>query len=401
MKKPDTVEAVIPGIRLGVSAANICYSDRDDIAILELGEKTTTAATFTRNRFAAAPVVIAKKHLATHQPRYLLINAGNANAGTGIQGINDAIASCELLAQLAGCATEEILPFSTGVIGEYLPMDKLLAGIRSARQQLAENNWLAAGKAILTTDTTEKLVSHEFTLNGKPCHITGMAKGSGMIHPNMATMLAFIATDASVTPSLLQQALSNAVDNSFNCITVDGDTSTNDACVVCATGQSELNFDSDDMALEVFTAKLTHVCQQLAELIIRDAEGATKLMRVRVEGGRNSQECRSMGFTVAQSSLVKTAMFGQDANWGRILAAVGRAPIEDFDLNKVDIYLDEINIVSKGEREKYYLEEDGARIMQRPEITIRINLNMGDANAEILSSDLSHAYVSINADYRS
>jgi len=392
---------VIPGIRLGVAEAGICYSDRDDIAIIALAEGTSTAASFTQNRFAAAPVQLAKKHLASHAPRYLLINAGNANAGTGQQGLDDAIQSCTQLAQKAGCSTEEVLPFSTGVIGEYLPMDKITSGIGDALSALSEDNWLPAANAILTTDTCEKIVTHEFTLDGQPCRITGISKGSGMIHPNMATMLAFVATDAGVSQPLLEKALAQAVDDSFNCITVDGDTSTNDACVVCATGQGKLNFDADDMALEVFTAKLTYVCEQLAELIIRDGEGATKLARIRVEGGRNKAECRTMGFTIAHSPLVKTALFGQDANWGRILAAIGRAPINDFDLNKVDIYLDEINIVSRGEREKYYVEEDGARVMKRPEITIRVNLNMGDASAEILTSDLSHEYVSINADYRS
>lgn len=397
----DTPADIIQGIRIGVAEANICYSDRDDIAIFELARGTTTAATFTRNRFAAAPIIVAKKHLASHSPRYLLINSGNANAGTGRQGHDDAIACCEQLAQQAGCATEEVLPFSTGVIGEYLPMNKMTTGIQSALSTLADGGWSLAGNAILTTDTREKVATHEFTLNALPCRITGIAKGSGMIHPNMATMLAFVTTDAAVPATLLQKALHTAVDDSFNCITVDGDTSTNDACVACATGRGELTINQDDMALEVFTAKLTLVCKQLAELIIRDAEGATKLARIKVEGGRTREECRTVGFTVALSPLVKTALYGQDANWGRILAAVGRAPIDDFDLNRIEIHLDEICIVKNGAREPYYTEEDGARIMQRPEITIRIDLNMGKETAEILTSDLSQEYVSINADYRS
>jgi len=391
----------IRGIRVGVADANIRYTGRDDLTVFELAQGTTTAATFTRNRFAAAPVIVARGHLRAHPPRYLLINSGNANAGTGQRGLHDANASCALLAEQTGCTVEEILPFSTGVIGEYMPMDKMQPGISKALSGLSGDGWEAAANAIMTTDTTAKLVTHEFTLNAQPCRITGIAKGSGMIHPNMATMLAFVATDAHVPSTLLQKALKYAVDDSFNCITVDGDTSTNDACVACATGQGTLNINEDDMALEAFTAKLTLVCRQLAELIIRDAEGATKLARIRVEGGRTTEECRTVGFTVALSPLVKTALYGQDANWGRILAAVGRAPIDDFDLNQIEIYLDEICIVRNGEREPYYTEEDGARIMQRPELTIRINLNLGDHKTEILTSDLSHEYISINADYRS
>lgn len=393
-------EKLIQGIRIGVTEANIRYAGRDDLTIFELPEGTTTAATFTQNRFAAAPVIVAKKHLQTHTPRYLLINSGNANAGTGQQGLDDALSSCALLAQEASCSAAEVLPFSTGVIGEYLPMDKLASGISQVMSSLSEDGWGQAARAILTTDTTSKIVTHEFTFNAQTCRITGIAKGSGMIHPNMATMLAFISTDAALTQPLLQKALDIAVSKSFNCITVDGDTSTNDACVVSATGQGALCINENDMALEAFAAKLTRVCKQLAELIIRDAEGATKLARIRIEGGRTQEECRTMGFTVALSPLVKTALYGQDANWGRILAAVGRAPVDDFDLARIDIYLDEICIVRNGEREEYYVEADGARVMQRPEITIRINLNLGDETAEILTSDLSHEYVRINADYR-
>jgi glutamate N-acetyltransferase/amino-acid N-acetyltransferase len=391
----------IKGIKIGVSAAGIRYQDRDDVVVLELCEATTTAATFTQNRFAAAPVIVARKNLNKADTRYLLINAGNANAGTGEQGMSDAIASCEHLANQTECSREAILPFSTGVIGEYLPMDKLQAGINTAITNLIEDDWQTAANAILTTDTRAKLYTHEFTLNGKLCRITGMTKGSGMIHPNMATMLAFVATDAAVPQPLLQKALSMAVDDSFNCITVDGDTSTNDACVVSATGQGELTVTDDDMALEVFTAKLTLVCQQLAEMIIKDGEGATKLARIKVNGGRNKEECKTIAYTVALSPLVKTALFGQDPNWGRILAAVGRAPVDEFDLSKVEIYLDDICIVKNGERDKWYTEEDGARVMQRDEITIGINMNLGDAEIEVLTSDLSHDYVSINADYRS
>ena len=402
MKSPDSSEDhVIKGIKIGVSAAGIRYKDRDDVVVFEIAEGSATAATFTKNRFAAAPVAVAKQHLGKASSRYLLINAGNANAGTGEQGLSDAITSCKHLANQVNCSSDAVLPFSTGVIGEYLPMDIFLTGIDNAVANLAEDNWQAAADAILTTDSRAKLFTHEFTLNGKVCCITGMTKGSGMIHPNMATMLAFVSTDAAVPQPLLQKALSLAVDDSFNCITVDGDTSTNDACVVSATGRGELAITDGDMTLEVFTAKLTLVCKQLAEMIILDAEGATKLARIKISGGRNWQECKTIGYTVALSPLVKTALFGQDPNWGRILAAVGRAPVDEFDLSKVDIYLDDICIVKNGERDKWYTEEDGARIMQRDEITIHINMNSGNTEAEILTSDLSHNYVSINADYRS
>lgn len=396
-----TTSYIIDGISIGTAAAGIRYKDRDDLVIFELPDSATTAATFTRNRFAAAPVIIAKKHLAQSSTKFLLINAGNANAGTGQQGMEDALASCQHLAESGGVSAENVLPFSTGVIGEYLPMDKLLKGIDAAQQSCSPQNWQAAAAAIMTTDTKAKLISEEFSINGKPCRITGICKGSGMIHPNMATMLAFVATDAALPTGLLQQASSQAVEDSFNCITVDGDTSTNDACVVCATGKGELFITEDDLVLEAFTAKLTLVCKQLAELIIRDGEGATKLARIKVNGGRDREECKTIAYTVALSPLVKTALFGQDPNWGRILAAVGRAPVDEFDLSKVDIFLDDVCIIRQGEKDKWYTEEDGVQVMQRPEITIQINMNQGDTSVEILTSDLSHDYVSINADYRS
>ena len=392
---------VINGINIGVGAAGIRDQDRQDLVIFELCEEATVAGTFTRNRFAAAPVHIARKHLAQGQIRYLLINAGNANAGTGQQGINDALESCAYLASKLDSHADTVLPFSTGVIGEYLPMNKLQSGIDVALKNLNDHDWTDAANAIMTTDTRAKLVYQQFTLNGRVCKIAGIAKGSGMIHPDMATMLAFVATDAEIPPQQLQNALAIAVEDSFNCITVDGDTSTNDACIAIATGKGELSISDDPMEQEAFTAKLTAACKQLAEMIIRDAEGATKLARIRVSGGRNRQECKSIGYTVALSPLVKTALFGQDPNWGRILAAIGRAPIEDFDLSKVDVYLDDVCIVRKGERDKWYTEEEGARIMGHSEITVSIHMNMGEAEIEILTSDLSHDYVSINADYRS
>ncbi|TNF91576.1 MAG: bifunctional glutamate N-acetyltransferase/amino-acid acetyltransferase ArgJ [Gammaproteobacteria bacterium] len=394
-------DLMIDGVRLGVTSAGIRYQGRDDVVLFELVDGTTTCAVFTQNRFAAAPVVIAREHLLTTMPRYLLINAGNANAGTGKTGMNDARASCAHVAKQAGCAAEAVLPFSTGVIGEYLPMDKLTIGIDKAMLALEQNQWPAAAKAILTTDTRTKTSHHEYTLNAKACRMTGIAKGSGMIHPNMATMLAFISTDASIPTNLLQLALNEAVDNSFNCITVDGDTSTNDACVVSATGQGELSINEEGPEFDVFKAKLTRVCKELAEAIIRDGEGATKFVRIKIEKGLNRQQCREIAFTVALSPLVKTALFGQDPNWGRILAAIGRARVEDFDLDKVEIYLDDVCIVRKGERDPEYTEDAGAQVMKQAEITIRVILNQADAQAEVLTSDLSHDYVSINADYRS
>ena len=391
----------IEGVEAGVADTGIHYNDRNDFAVFSLVGGTATAATFTRNLFAAAPVVIAIRHLQAISPQYLMINAGNANAGTGQQGLQDALDGCRYLAELRHTPIESVLPFSTGVIGEYLPMDKIRKGVDGALQNLSAQNWQAAAQAIMTTDTVPKIATEHFSINGLPCRITGISKGAGMMHPNMATMLAFLATDAAVPRPLLQQALQTAVDDSFHCITIDGDTSTNDACVVCATGKGRLSVSESDDIYDAFTGKLTLVCRRLAELIVRDGEGASKLARIRVTGGHSHEECRTIGSTVALSPLVKTALFGQDPNWGRILAAVGRAPVEPFELTKVDIFLDDVCVIRGGEKDKWYLEEDGIRVMQRDEITITINMNHGKHEIEILTSDLSHGYVSINADYRS
>lgn len=392
---------VISGIEIGVADSGIYYSNRDDLVVFALAAGSVTAATFTRNLFAAAPVIIAGRHLQTQSPACLIVNAGNANAGTGEQGLKDALESCRYLAEARHTSAESVLPFSTGVIGEYLPMDKIRVGIDKALQNLTSENWQAAAQAIMTTDTVAKVVVENFSINGQPCRITGIGKGSGMIHPNMATMLAFLATDAAIPRTLLQQALQAAVDDSFNCITIDGDTSTNDACVACATGQGRLSVSDNNVVYNAFTAKLALVCRQLAERIVRDGEGASKLARVRVTGGRSRDECKAIGYTVALSPLVKTALFGQDPNWGRILAAVGRAPIDPFDLAKVNILLDDVCVIRGGEKDKWYTEEDGAQVMQRDEITITIDMNLGNNEIEILTSDLSHGYVSINANYRS
>ncbi len=391
----------ISGIEIGVADTGVHYSNRNDFVIFSLTENTATAATFTRNLFAAAPVVVAGKHLQATSPAYLIINAGNANAGTGRRGLEDALHSCRYLAELRHMSAESVLPFSTGVIGEYLPMDKVRMGIDKALQNLTCENWQAAAQAIMTTDTVPKIVVENFSINGLACRITGISKGAGMIHPNMATMLAFMATDAAIPRALLQQALQAAVDDSFNCITIDGDTSTNDACVVCATGEGRLSVAENDSIYDAFTAKLTSVCRRLAELIVRDGEGASKLARIRVTGGRSRNECKAIGYAVALSPLVKTALFGQDPNWGRILAAVGRAPIDPFDLTKVDIFLDDVCVIHEGEKDRWYTEEDGAQVMQRDEITITIDMHQGNSEVEILTSDLSPGYISINADYRS
>lgn len=389
----------IAGIRLGTTAAGIRYPDRRDLVIVEIAEGSSAAAVFTRNAFCAAPVTVAREHLAQSAPRYLLINTGNANAGTGEPGMLAARASCESLAQQVDCPVSAVLPFSTGVIGEPLPVERIQAAIPQAVAALSAEGWAAASWGILTTDTHPKLISHSVCVAGQSVTVTGMAKGAGMICPNMATMLAFIATDAAVATKLLQSTLRTAVADSFNAITVDGDTSTNDACVVLATGRSGVVISSEQCA--AFTDVLTQVCCELAQALIRDAEGASKFMTIEVTGGRDVAECRQVAYTVAHSPLVKTAFFAADPNWGRIMAAVGRAGLADLDVSRVDINLDEVTIVRGGSLAADYTEQQGQTVMNRPEITVTIRLSRGDASTRICTSDLSHDYVSINADYRS
>ncbi len=389
----------IAGIRLGTTAAGIRYPDRRDLVIMEIAEGSTAAAVFTRNAFCAAPVIVAREHLAQRAPRYLLINTGNANAGTGEPGMRVARASCAALAEQVGCPVSAVLPFSTGVIGEPLPVERIQAAIPQAVAALAAEGWAAASWGILTTDTRPKLISHQVRIAGQPVTITGMAKGAGMICPNMATMLAFIATDAAVATELLQSTLHTAVAESFNAITVDGDTSTNDACLLLATGRSGVVIGSEQRG--AFTDLLMQVCRELAQALIRDAEGASKFMTIEVTGGRDVAECRQVAYTIAHSPLVKTAFFAADPNWGRILAAVGRAGLADLDVSRVDIDLDEVAIVRGGGLAAEYTEPQGQAVMDRPEITVGIRLSRGTASARIWTSDLSHDYVSINADYRS
>lgn len=392
----------VSGLRLAAVAAGIRYQGRDDLAVFELRTGSQCAAAFTRNAFCAAPVALAKRHLASATPRYLLVNAGNANAGTGRAGLDDARSSCEALAGLAGCRPEEILPFSTGVIGEPLPVARMTAALPGALERLEPGAWPAAARAIMTTDRVPKLVSRRFELDGRLATLTGIAKGAGMICPDLATMLAFLATDATVAPGPLQACLKGALEGSFNAITIDGDTSTNDASVLVATGAlgNPPIQDAAGGALSALQAAVESVCQELATAIVRDGEGATKLVRVAVEEARTREEARRVAYTVAHSPLVKTALFASDPNWGRILAAVGRAGIPDVDIERVRIHLDRVLIVESGGRSAGYTEEAGAAVMVKPEIPIRIALGRGSARAEVLTCDLSYDYVRINAEYR-
>ncbi|ATG88472.1 bifunctional glutamate N-acetyltransferase/amino-acid acetyltransferase ArgJ [Methylomonas koyamae] len=390
----------VQGIKLGSSNAGIKQTVRDDILVIEMAEGGSCAAVFTQNAFCAAPVHIAKAHL-SQNPRWLLVNSGNANAGTGKQGLQDAFACCAGLAGEVDALAQQVLPFSTGVIGEPLPVEKLAAALPAAVANLAESHWDRAARAIMTTDTFPKGASLTIDIGGHPVAITGISKGAGMIQPNMATMLGFIATDAKIEQGLLQECLNAAVEQSFNRITVDGDTSTNDACVVLASGCSaapEILPGSEHLAS--FGAALATVCKRLAELIIRDGEGATKLMRIIVEQARDSGEALQVAKTIAHSPLVKTAFFASDPNWGRILAAVGRAGVDNMELEKIEIYLGTVCIVENGGRAPSYTEQDGQRVMSQEEIDVTVRLGRGTASEQVLTCDFSYDYVKINAEYR-
>jgi len=401
----------IAGIKVGTADAKIKSTEHDDLALFELPPESTCAAVFTRNAFCAAPVTIAKQHLATTTPRYLLINSGNANAGMGQRGLNATLSCCESVAQLTGCAAQQVLPFSTGVIGAPLPVEKIQAALPTALAALDAEGWKKAAGAIMTTDTAAKGESIQVTINNQTVTVTGIAKGAGMIRPDMATLLVFIATDAAVAASVLKTGLADAMNNSFHRITVDGDTSTNDACVLIATGQSRLPpiNSTDDSAYRSLYQAISQVCQQLAQKIVRDAEGATKFITIDVEQGLTETECLDVAYTIAHSPLVKTAFFASDANWGRILAAVGRAGIDNLDIQAVKIYLGDVCIVENGGVADSYTEEQGQRIMSEAEIRIRVVLARGEVAGEdgdkghhvrIWTSDLSHDYVRINAEYR-
>ncbi len=401
---PDVLPPLhaVAGVRLGTTAAGIRKPGRPDLVVIELAPGSDCAAVFTRNAFCAAPVTVARRNLAARMPRYLLINTGNANAGTGAPGLRGAEECCAALAAQTGCDPSEVLPFSTGVIGEPLPVDRIVRGLPPARAALRADGWADAATGIMTTDTVPKGVTRGLRLGGHTVTVTGIAKGSGMIHPDMATMLAFVATDARVRPDLLQRCLQETIDDSFNCITVDGDTSTNDACVLIATGAASAPplLSEQDERYPALREAIAGVCMELAQAIVRDAEGVTKFITVDTVQGRDRDECRAVGYAVALSPLVKTAFFASDPNWGRILAAVGRSGLSGFDVDAVSVYLDEVCIVRGGGRAPDYTEERGREVMQRSEITIRIELARGHARARIWTSDFSYDYVRINAEYR-
>ncbi len=392
----------IAGVRTGVACAGMKKPGRKDLVIFELAPGSRTAAVFTRNQFCAAPVHVAKAHLGVADPRFLLVNTGNANAGTGEQGLADAHRCCQALAQLTGVDETAVLPFSTGVIGEPLPVDRIIRGLPPALDGLDEAGWTDAAEGIMTTDTRPKGATVALDLGGHRIHISGISKGAGMICPNMATMLAFVATDAGVARDDLRHFLHDAVEGSFNRITVDGDTSTNDACVLVATGQA----DSPDIRPgtaegDAFAQALNQLFLTLAQAIVRDAEGATKFVAVRVEEAASTEEALTVAYNVAHSPLVKTALFAADPNWGRILAVVGRSQLEGLNVGKVQIYLDEVCIVRDGGRASDYNDARGVVVMTRPELTIRICLgDRGDVTETVWTSDLSHEYVTINAEYR-
>jgi glutamate N-acetyltransferase/amino-acid N-acetyltransferase len=400
---PAALHAV-PGVRLGVAMAAIRKANRRDLTVIALDEGARVAGVFTRNRFCAAPVLVCREHLALDRGiRALVINTGNANAGTGEDGLARARRTCDALARELNIAPEQVLPFSTGVIMETLPVERIVAGLPAAVAGMKETDWALAAEAIMTTDTLPKAASRRVAIGGRTVTITGIAKGAGMIRPNMATMLGFVATDAVVAPSVLQHLAREAADASFNRITIDGDTSTNDSFVLIASGRAGhdeiTRLDTDDGA--ALRDAVIAVAQQLAQAIVRDGEGATKFITVRVENGADEAECRKVAYAIAHSPLVKTAFFAGDPNLGRILAAVGYAGIDDLDQELIDLFLDDVHVAERGARHPAYGEDDGRRVMQQSEITVRVVLHRGDAQATVWTCDLSHDYVSINADYRS
>jgi len=393
----------VAGIELGWAEAGIRKPDRKDVLVVRIADGASVGAVFTQNRFAAAPVLVCREHFVQGQDaRALLVNTGNANAGTGEVGLKAARMSCEALAKLIGCDTRQVLPFSTGVIMEQLPVGRLIAGLPQAIGRLGHDHWLQASQAIMTTDTVPKAASRRVEIAGTHVTLTGIAKGAGMIRPNMATMLGFVATDASIAPALLQQLTQCAADRSFNCITIDGDTSTNDSFVVIATGRGSTRIDSEKSpSYSAFSDALNELARELAHAIVRDGEGATKFIEVRVEQAGTEAEARKVAYAVAHSPLVKTAFFASDPNLGRILAAVGYAGIDALQPERVQMHLDDVHVVLDGGRHPEYREEDGQRVMKNSEIVVRLQLGRGIKRTSVWTTDLSHEYVSINADYRS
>jgi glutamate N-acetyltransferase/amino-acid N-acetyltransferase len=397
----------VAGIELGHAEVGVRKANRKDLLVMKLAPTATVAGVFTQNRFCAAPVQVSKAHLAAAEisgepVRALLINTGNANAGTGEAGLAAANATCDALAELLGCHAAQILPFSTGVILEPLPVERITAGLPQAIQNLQSDNWFNAAEAIMTTDTQPKAASRSLVIAGKTVTLSGISKGAGMIKPNMATMLGFLAIDAKVAQPVLEHMVRQAADRSFNCITIDGDTSTNDSFMLIATGAGELEVSSvDSPEYAELAAAVTDISRHLAQMIIRDGEGATKFITITVEQGQNAAECRKIAYSIAHSPLVKTAFFASDPNLGRILAAIGYAGVDDLDVSKLDLYLDDVLVAKSGGRNPEYQEADGQRVMKQSEILVRVQLARGDADATVWTCDLSHDYVSINADYRS
>lgn len=402
---PENLTAVA-GIELGHAEAGIRKANRKDVLVMKLAPTATVTGVFTKNRFCAAPVQVCQAHLANRKAgapiRALVINTGNANAGTGETGLADANATCAALAKLLDCDASQILPFSTGVILEPLPVDRLVAGLPQAISNLKSDNWHNAALSIMTTDTQPKAASRQVTINRHTITLTGVSKGAGMIKPNMATMLGFMATDAKVAQPVLDHMVKQVADRSFNCITIDGDTSTNDSFIVIATGTSPLEINAiDTPEYTALAAAVLGLSQELAQMIVRDGEGATKFITVTVEEGNDVEECRKIAYSIAHSPLVKTAFFASDPNLGRILAAIGYAGVDDLDVSKLNLYLDDVWVAKNGGRNPDYKEEDGQRVMKQSEITVRVKLGRGNADATIWTCDLSHEYVTINADYRS
>lgn len=397
----------VNGVEIGFAQAGIKKPNRKDLLVMKLAEGATVSGVFTLNRFCAAPVQLSKANLTAVKGggkpiRALVVNTGNANAGTGEQGLANAQATCAEVAKLLGIDAQQVLPFSTGVILEQLPIQKIIDGLPAAVSNLKADNWFNAAEAIMTTDTQPKAASRTVIIGGHEVVMTGISKGAGMIKPNMATMLGYLAIDARVAQPVLDELVKHAADHSFNSITIDGDTSTNDSFIVMATGTGPLAVDSASGAeYEALKEAVTSISRNLAQQIIRDGEGATKFMTITVDGGRNVEECRKIAYAIAHSPLVKTAFFASDPNLGRILAAVGYAGVDDLDVSKLDLYLDDVWVARSGGRNPDYREEDGQRVMKQSEITTRVTLGRGDATATVWTCDLSHDYVSINADYRS
>ena len=393
----------VPGVRIGVAEAGIRKANRKDLTVVLIDAGASVSGVFTQNRFCAAPVQVCRDHLARGDIRAMVINTGNANAGTGEDGLVRARSSCIALARKLNVAPEQVLPFSTGVIMEPLPVERIEAGLPAALADAKPDNWLRAAEGIMTTDTVPKAFSRQVTIDGVKVSITGISKGAGMIRPNMATMLGFMATDARVDQGVMQELALALAEGSFNRVTVDGDTSTNDSFVVIASNKADHSAITslDSAAGQTLKAAMLDVARQLAQAIVRDGEGATKFITVRVEGGKDGEECRKVAYAIAHSPLVKTAFFASDPNLGRILAAVGYAGIDDLDQTRIDLYLDEVHVAVNGGRNPAYREEDGQRVMKKSEITVRVALGRGQAADTVWTCDFSHDYVSINADYRS